>query len=199
MRVSRSLVLFRTIPTLILGLCCAGAQAAGFAIAATNVTMPPTGTGVSQFSITAIPMTGTITLNCAYSGATTTAKLPVCPLTPPVAFSVTANGTLTGQIAFYPWGVPVPAGLRLGRGSGAGAALAGVLLLGLGLRRREQGWLALMVLAVVCMVGVGACGSSVSNGMTPGTYPYTVTAVNESGSVTPLGQAASTTIYVTVP
>jgi hypothetical protein len=35
--------------------------------------------------------------------------------------------------------------------------------------------------------------------MTPGTYAYTISADNESGGVTPLGVATTTTIQVTVP
>jgi hypothetical protein len=44
---------------------------------------------------------------------------------------------------------------------------------------------------------ISACGVSGSV-ITPGTYPYKTTAENESSSVTPLGQAVSTTISVTV-
>jgi hypothetical protein len=35
--------------------------------------------------------------------------------------------------------------------------------------------------------------------MTPGTYPYTITAGNEANPNTPVGQGVSTTISVTVP
>jgi hypothetical protein len=35
--------------------------------------------------------------------------------------------------------------------------------------------------------------------MTPGTYPYTITANNEGNPNTPLGVGVSTTIEVTVP
>ena len=80
----------------------------------------------------------------------------------------------------------------------AGAALAAVLLLGLGFRRRGRSWLALAVLCVAFLAGMTACGGS-SNGMTPGTYPYTITAVNNATSTTPLSVMVNTTINVTVP
>jgi hypothetical protein len=194
------LVLFGTIVGVVVGSSSWRAYAAGFAIAATNVTMPSSGDGVSQFTITSIPLTGTIALSCGYSGTLIGAKLPVCPMTPPVAFQVNANGTLTGGIDFYPYGVAVPAGLRMGRGRASGLALAGVLMVGLGFRRRRWGRLmALMLMSVACVAGFSACGVSVSNGMTPGTYPYTISAVNEPASGAAPAQLATTTITVTVP
>lgn len=85
----------------------------------------------------------------------------------------------------------------------AGAAvlsLAGVLLFGFGFRRRfRRGMLALI--ATVCAFAVlpliSACGGG--SGLTPGTYPYTITAGNQAGGQTPLLQGTSTTIDVTVP
>jgi hypothetical protein len=185
----------------------ASAATPEFTITATNVTMPSSGLGISKFTVTSIPMSGTITLSCTYAGASTAAKVPICPMTPPVAYQVNAGGTLTGTIYFYPYGSAVPAGLPLGPGRwpghvpAAGAALAGALLLGLGFRRRARRWLVLAVFALGTLAGmleISACGGS-SNAMTPGTYPFTITADNESGSVTPLGRAVSTTINVTVP
>ncbi|MDE3187307.1 MAG: hypothetical protein KGM96_07260 [Acidobacteriota bacterium] len=166
-----------------------------FAITATNVTMSPGSNPVSQFTVTGIPMTGTLTVACAFAGAASMAsKAPICPMTPPRApYQVNAGGTVQGVIAFYPPGGPIPAAAPV-----AGAALAGVLLLGLGFRRRGWNWLALVVLCVAFLAGMTACGGS-SNGMTPGTYPYTISASNESGSTTPLGQQVTTTINVTVP
>lgn len=171
------------------------AATAPFAITATNVTMSPGSNPVSQFTVTGIPLTGTLTIGCAFSGAAGMAsKAPICPMTPPRApYQVSAGGTVQGAIAFYPPGGPIPAAAPV-----AGAALAGVLLLGLGFRRMGRSWLALVVLCVAFLAGMTACGGS-SNGMTPGTYPYTISASNESGSTTPLGQQVSTTINVTVP
>jgi hypothetical protein len=82
----------------------------------------------------------------------------------------------------------------------AGLALAGALLLGFGMRRRASRWLTLVLLAVGTLAGpagISACGGS-GNGMTPGTYLYTITASFEADPVTPLGQAVTTTISVTV-
>lgn len=171
------------------------AATAPFAITATSVTMSPSSNPVSQFTVTGIPLTGTLTIGCAFSGAASMAsKAPICPMTPPRApYQVNAGGTVQGVIAFYPPGGPIPASAPV-----AGAALAAVLLLGLGFRRRSRSWLALVVLCVAFLAGMTACGGS-SNGMTPGMYPYTITAVNNATSTTPLSVMVNTTINVTVP
>ncbi len=171
------------------------AATAPFAIAATDVTMTRSGTAISQFTITGIPLDGTIYLRCAYAGNTAMEKMvPICPMTPPRLYTVTAGGTLQGPITFYPpTNVAIPASAPV-----AGAALAAVLLLGLGFRRRCRGCLALLALCVACLAGMTACGGS-NNGMTPGTYPYTITAVNNATSTTPLSVMVNTTINVTVP
>ena len=164
-----------------------------FAITATNVTVSRSGTGSSQFTVTGVPMTGSIVMRCTFAGnAVMSQKVPVCPMTPPVAYPVTAGGTVSGVITFYPPGAAIPAAAPV-----AGAALAGALLLGLGLRRKGRGWLALVVLCVAFLAGMTACGGS-SNGMSPGTYPYTIAATNQSSSTTPLSSQVTTTINVTV-
>jgi hypothetical protein len=81
---------------------------------------------------------------------------------------------------------------------GKGWVLAGVLMLGLGFRRRKARWPAHLLLAVgvlIGLTGIGACGGSPIT-LTPGTYPYTITAssINSSSSL-----SASTTVMVTVP
>jgi hypothetical protein len=177
-----------------------------FAITATNVTMPSTGNGLSQYTVTGIPGTGTIGIVCQYSGTATEAKLPICPMTPPVAFQVVAGQTLTGPIAFYPYGAAIPAGLRRaphrsGYLPATGLALAGALMLGFGLRRRAWRWLTLTILAagtLAGLAGISACGSNSGNGMTPGTYPYTVSA-NFGNPLNNVIQSVTTTISVTVP
>jgi hypothetical protein len=192
----------------ILGLGCGfsgeRALAAGtpiFAVTATNVTMPSTGNGSSQYTVTAIPLAGTLSVTCRYAGATTTAKIPDCSYGPIVAIPVTAGQTVTGAVDFYPYGSAVPLGLhRPRRGTNhvpaGGLVLAGALLLGF--RRRGRRWLGLCVFAAgtLFIAGITACGSS--SGMTPGIYPYTITVDNEENPRTPLGQGASTTIDVTV-
>ena len=170
------------------------AATAPFAITAANATLSMNGTGSSQFLVTGIPMTGTMTIQCAFMGSTAIAlKVPVCPMTPPVAYPVNAGGTLNGVITFYPPGGPIPASAPV-----AGAALAGVLLLGLSFRRKGRSWLALVMLCVAFLAGISACGGS-SNGMPPGTYPYRITASNVNPLTNMTGQSVSTTINVTVP
>jgi hypothetical protein len=185
---------------------CACAMAATpFAIAATNVTMPSTGNGSSQYTVTGIPGTGTLTISCAYSGPTTVAKIPTCSYGPILALPV-SSGTQMGEVYFYLYGVAVPLKLpKASRRSGylpaTGLEFAGALLLGFGLRRRAWRWLTLLLLAVGALAGLAgifACGSS-GNGMTPGTYPYTILAQWESSGPAILRIQTTTTITVTVP
>ncbi|MGA7857027.1 MAG: hypothetical protein WCA11_03820 [Terracidiphilus sp.] len=180
----------------------AGASSA-YTIAATNVTMPMSGNGSTQYTVSGIPMTGTLYVSCQYAGTGTKLKIPDCNYGPVKAPTpVTAGQTLKGTILFYPYGAAVPAGLRRMRATPwTGLTLAGVLLLGFRLRGRTRRLLAVVVLAVVTFGGlaaISACGGN-PNAMTPGTYQYTLTADNEASPTTPLGQGVSTTISVTVP
>jgi hypothetical protein len=171
-----------------------------FAITATNVTMPATGQGKTTYTATAIPMTGTLAVTCAYSGPTTNAHIPNCGGGPLIAMSVQAGGTATGSITIYPYGVAVP--LATDQESArnavpaAGVALAGCLALGLSFRRRPR--LFLFLLAGVACPGISSCSGGAFNGMTPGTYQYTVTAGNGS-TVNNAMIGTSATFTVTVP
>lgn len=187
------------------GLAMTGSQAlaAGtFTVSASNVTMPHSGAVTSSYTVTAVPLTGTLVLNCVYSGPTTTAKIPICNHGPAQSKPVTSGDTVTGEITFYPWGVPVPANHRRepARTAALGLALAGGLLMGFGLRRRARRWIAPALLAGAALAGAAALsGCSSANSMTPGTYTYTVSAVNNAGGPAVLTIMAKTTITATVP
>lgn len=177
--------------------------ASAYVIAATNVTMPMSGNGSSAYSVSGIPMTGTLIVSCQYAGTGTGLKLPDCnygPVQAPIA--VTAGQTVKGTIVFHPYGPAVPAVLHRGsRTPWAGLSLAGALLLGLGLRRRTRSLRTFLVLALGTFGGLAAitaCGGN-PNAMTPGTYEFTLTAANEAGGNAPLGIGVNTTISVTVP
>ncbi len=180
----------------------AGAVAAApeFAVAAANVTMPSNGNGQSAYTVTGIPMNGNLAVTCQYSGPATQASIPDCSYGPIAAIPVTTGQTVKGTISFYPAGVGVPqvAGRR-GQGPAARLALAGALLLGFGLRLRRGG-LAMLVLAAASLAAVSGLSACVGgfNGMTPGTYQYTITA-GVSGTLNNLAIGTSTTIDVTVP
>jgi hypothetical protein len=188
---------------LLVGFHAAAADAQSFTITATNVTINASGTGSSQFTITNIPLTGTLELVCAYSGLSTEAKLPICPLTPPARIPVNSGGSLTGAIGFVPYGSIIPLQLHElhhDRTPLVGLALAAALFFVF--RRRSWLWPAMVLLAMcslAALAGVSACGGSSPASMTPGAYPYTITAYNETNGPAPLGVSASTTIYVTVP
>lgn len=171
---------------------CGPGQAAcqTFTITATNVTMPSSGNGTSQFAITGIPVAGTLVLSCGYVGTLALGNLPTCPLTPPQAYTVSAGGTLKGSVVFYPPGVAIPASVPA-----AGLALGALVLVGW--RRRTRGLL-LLLCAMVVLAGAGACGGRSRIVMPPGTYPYAITAVNSPAAGTGPSYVATTTIMVTV-
>jgi hypothetical protein len=176
-----------------------------FAITATNVTMPSSGDGTSSFTVTGIPATGSLIMSCQYSGSQTIkAKIPYCDGGPVVSIPVTSGETYTGTWYFNPYSAVEPVHWhRSGRGGSSTTivSLAGALLFGLGIRRRfRRNSLALLLAACAFAIlpAISACGGN-SNAMTPGTYPYTISADNEANPNTPLGQGVSTTIEVTVP
>lgn len=172
-------------------------MASNFNINATNATMATSGIGISKFTIASIPVTGTMLLNCSYSGTGTGKDLPICPLTPRVVYQVTAGGTLSGQVAFYPWGVPIPADAPAKE---AGLAIA--ILLAAGVRRSGRRLLTRTFGILVCgaaLACVTSCGGSNSKLGPPGTYPYTITAVNSPSPGSGTSYSVSTTIQLTVP
>lgn len=167
-----------------------------FAITAANVTMPLIGPGLSKYTVTGIPMTGDLNVSCKYSGPVTEARIPTCAYGPMVLTPVKTGQTVKGVIDFYPYGSAIPLSARRGRPlPTTGLALAGALLLGLGLRRKTLRCLAL--LALVSLFGISGCIGGFNN-RSPGTYQYTITAVNSSPPDEVLIEA-HTTISVTVP
>ena len=186
------------------GATASAAAAPEFAITATNVSMPASGLGFTHYTVTAVPMTGTLEVSCQYAGTNPEAKVPICTYGPVHAPTpVNAGQTVTGMIYFYPSGSGIPAdSQRRGDAPVAGLALAGLLMLGIGVRRGARGWLALTMLlagTLAGVVGISACDGGSMSGMTPGTYAYTLTAGNEASGNAPLGQGTTTTIIVTVP
>ena len=110
------------------GCCAAAASATGtYRITATDLTMPMSGNGSTSFTVTGIPMAGTLSVVCAYSGPTTTARIPNCNSGPLIAYQVTAGQMLAGTITFYPWGVDVP----LGQERASGEVVRGFMALSL--------------------------------------------------------------------
>jgi len=177
--------------------CTAGAASAAgtYGITAANLTMPMSGNGSTTFTVSGIPMTGTLSVVCAYSGPKTTARIPNCDSGPLIAYQVTAGQTLKGSITFYPYGVFVPLGQERASAGVATAFMALSAAFLIRLRRRNWRWLSLMVFSFAAVAGVSACGGG--SGMTAGSYQYTITANNEG--TLPLGQGVSTTIMVNVP
>jgi hypothetical protein len=173
--------------------------AANLAITATNATMPRTGNGQSQFTITGIPEAGEVVVGCTSAGPVDpTVKAPFCFAGLPVQIQVQPGQTVAGSVSFLPPGTAIP-GV-----AAAGLLLPGAILLGLGLRgQRTLGRvtaLALMGLAgVVGLSGLSGCAAGSFNGMTPGIYQYTVSAAFTPTAPGPVSILATTTVSVTVP
>lgn len=98
-----------------------GTNPPAYAITATDVTMPTSGNGETQYKVSGIPSTGTLLVSCQYSGPqTTTAKIPVCGGGPIFQWQVTAGQTVAGTIGFIPYGNAVPVSARRGHGPAGG-------------------------------------------------------------------------------
>lgn len=177
----------------------ARAAAPGFSITASNTTLNPNGTGKAAYTLTSLNgFTGQVAVTCDILDLPAGAKVPFCGGGPLIAYTLTANETVSGSMEFYTNAIPVAVSQtrRPRLVPGAGLALAGALLFGFGLRRRARGWLMLTLLAVSAMAGfagVSACNAS-ENGLTPGTYLYAMYATDTSTSA-----QVSSTFNVTVP
>jgi hypothetical protein len=170
----------------------------GYSISATNVTMPANGTATTKYTVSEIPIRGDLSINCAYSGPQTDANLPVCDGGTTALIPVNAGQTVTGSVVFYPYGSAIPAVKHAQQHLPAsGLALAGALLIGLSSRRKKLRWPTPILFTLACATALTACGGS-TNGTTPGTYQYTVSA-ETAGTNNPLAAQATTTISVTVP
>src|ERR1035441_8166797 len=115
MQKSRLFVSLGSLVAVICGLSGARALASTpYAITATNVTMPSSGYGSSQFTVTGIPGAGTVTIGCLYTGPITAAKIPeYCGTVGAPGIPVQAGETtFSGTILFIPYGQMPPPGLR---------------------------------------------------------------------------------------
>jgi hypothetical protein len=167
-----------------------------FNIAATDATISSSGsdgTGHTTFTLTSVDgYTRTVQLTCDPPTPPMGVTIPYCgggPVIPP--YTLTANQVVTGSIGLYNRPVPAPVNLprRRGHGLTQGLALAGALLFGFGFRRRPTRWFTLTLLAIgtlASLAGISACGGSNSSVVTPGTYAYTISAmdVKTTASVT---------------
>jgi hypothetical protein len=178
-----------------------------FTIAATNVTMSSntsSGQGSSPFTLTSVDgYTGTVGVNCSNLNPPAGVRTPLCDFggpAYPLVETLSANQVVTGNISFLnslPPCNPCPVSLprRVDHGLAPDLALAGALLLGFSFRRRAARWRTLAFLALgvlAALMGISACASN--NAVTPGTYTYTISAVDMNTHV-----AVTTSVNVTVP
>jgi hypothetical protein len=195
------------------GLACFPALAAtpSFTIAATNVTMSSSGSsgqGSSSFTLTSVNgYAGTVGINCSAPTPPAGVTVPLCSFGGP-AFSdfasLAANQAASGTIAFrnsMPPCNPCPVNLprrRRDHGLSPDLALAAAFLFGFGFRRRAARRLTLTLFALgalAALAGISACaGNNSSIHVTPGTYAYTINAVDMNSN-----EVVTTSINVTVP
>jgi len=176
----------------------------GFTVSATNITLPSSGSASIPITVNAVDgYTGVVFIRCTATPAAGVLE-PYCePPTSGPALSVTltvSEPTVAGSIPIT--SLPEPAltsSLAHPDANGRGRwVLAGALILGLGIRKRRSRWLACLLFAVgalLGMTGLGACGGGGGETLTPGTYTYAVSAVDQSVPQ----KSASTTVTVTVP
>jgi hypothetical protein len=209
---TRSLpVLFASFLAIISGLGSGHAQSAtpSFTVSAGNATMPVSGTGAIPFRLTSVDgFAGAVYVSCGPANPPTGSILPQCNYTgSPIAtppYTLSANGTVTGSLNLVahippcPNPCPVKLPLRPHHRGAVNLALAGALL-GFGSRRRVRRLrVALLVAGILAGLAGVACGGN-SNTLTPGTFAYTVSAMQAGTTTSPTPIIVSTTINVTVP
>ncbi len=203
MNIQKSFISLSMLLVLTFGVVSAQAQPARpiFTISATNAIMSssgPNGTGSSTFTLTSEDgYSGTIGITCYPTSEPAGAKLPYCGGSAMIGHTLTPNAMVTGSLPFFNVPVPEPVSMPVRRSPTwpAGLALAAGLLLGLGFRRRASRWLFLVLFAVGAFAGLAAisgCGGS-NSVVTPGTYSYTVKAVDTNSVI------VTSTFNVTVP
>ncbi|MGD0914208.1 MAG: hypothetical protein ABR928_20140 [Terracidiphilus sp.] len=203
MKEQKSLIAISALLVLIFGILGAQARAANpsFTISATNVTISSSGssgTGSSTFTLTSVNgYTGTLGISCYPTSEPAGATLPYCGGSAMIGHTLTANAIATGALPFYNVPVPEPVSMpvRRSKAAPAGLALAAGLLLGFGFRKTRSRWLFLGLFAACAFAGLATmsgCGGG-NSVVTPGTYSYTIKAVDTNSNV------VTSTFNVTVP
>jgi len=203
---NKALACFAVLLALAPSLCNAQTSAGTYTVAASNVTMPSSGTTSIPFTLTSVNgFVGNLDVGVTAPTVPPGVKLPYLEIGGPVhLYPLTANGTLAasiGVLSAVP--VPIPVKFNLPQHPSSSHStvwsLAGIGILFLGLRRRRAA--APVLLALVLLLGLTtftACGGPPT--LTPGTYTYTLTA-SQVGNSQNMGTASSvsTTFTLTVP
>ena len=204
----KALVFWVVVLALMPGVCGAQTATPHFTIAASNATMPSSGSGAIPFTLTSVVgFAGSVAVTCTAPTVNAGVQIPLCedggsgaiPANPPIV--LTANGTATGiaplEAIEYANSAKDVGGTKLrGHGGAVSWALAGLLMLGVGLRRRRR--LSGLLMAVGITIGltvVSGCGGPAT--LTPGVYTYTLNAFESNINNPALN--VSTTVQVTVP
>lgn len=204
MNIQKSFAVLAMPIALSLGLFAAQARAAtpSFTVSATNVTMSSSsssGTGTSNIKLTSVNgYSGTVGVICYPTTEPADAKLPFCGgSTVMLGYTLNPGGITAGTLPLFNEPVPEPVNMpaRRSKAGPAGLALAAMVLLGLGFPRRVSRWFLLVLFAAGAFAGLGVasgCGGG-NSVVTPGTYSYTVKAVDTNSII------VTSTFEVTVP
>ncbi|HEY4010830.1 MAG TPA: hypothetical protein VGM11_11815, partial [Acidobacteriaceae bacterium] len=169
-------VLLATLPAI------AQSSAPTFTLTTSNVSLSTNGTGSIPYTLTAVNgYIGTIILRCQAPTVAAGVNIPYCGGGPVVSSTLNPKDTnypvYTGSFPLYGNGVIVPSGIAVSRNPVVAIFFIVALLSGLSLRRKTARRLTLPLFfavlgALCCTTG---CGSA-SQGFTPGTYKYVVSA-----------------------
>jgi hypothetical protein len=171
-----------------------------FTISATNITMSTSDASI-PFTLTSIDgYAGSVTVGCKPPNVSAGVYLPYCGLGGAAGSGSTvtlkANATVSGDMSLHTQPYPAAARLHLpGYAADAAWAFAGVFLLAFGSGRRRIRRLSILLLSVGIMAGLTwltGCGGNNPNDLTPGTYIYTLNAVDANNLT------VSTTVKVTI-
>ena len=186
------------------GFCKSQNPTGSYTVAASNITMPSSGTTSVPFTLTSVNgFAGNLEVGVTAPSVAPNVKLPYLAIGGPVhLYPLAANATLTASIGILS-AVPVPIPVKFIPQHPANRhatvwSLASVFLLFLGLRKKRAAAPVLLTLTLLLgFTTLTGCGGPPT--LTPGTYTYTLTATQFSNAQPPVPSSVSTTFTLTVP
>ena len=169
---------------------CSTASAAGtYTIYSNNVTLSPTSSSVTDYKVDKVPDTGSLYVTCGLiTKVSASTRAPFCYPGLPHAVAVTAGQTVTGTLAILPYAPPIA-----GVAPAVAFDFAGPLLLFFfrPLRRLRWATAAILLTTLSASIALAGCGGS-ANGLTKGTYQFSISATNTPDNAGPTSLATST-------
>jgi hypothetical protein len=168
---------------------CSTASASGtYTIYSTNVTISPTNSADTHYTVGKIPDTGTLWVTCSLlTKVPSSTRAPFCYPGIPHATAVTAGQTVTGTLTIQPYGSPIA-----GIAPAVAFAFAGPLLIFFRpLRRFRWATGAILLACLSATIALAGCGGN-ANGLTKGTYQFSISATNTPDNAGSTSVATST-------